>query len=299
MTGLREGLTAAAYSSAWRLTGILPESWAVRAFEGIGSMVARRGGKGVRRLRGNLARIVPEADDEELDRLTDQAMRSYLRYWAEAFRLPYWPIDDLVSRTDLINEHLLREPLAAGRGVIVALPHQANWDWAGAWACATGMPLMTVAERLRPESLYDRFVAYRESLGMTILPESGGDSPVPHLESFLREGGLVCLVADRDLGRTGLVVDLCGHPASLPAGPAVIAQRTGAVLLAASLRYVGDRLEVRVRGPLDPGQGADGVKAATQAIADEFADGLRKSPADWHMLQRVFVGERAAAGGGR
>ncbi len=181
----------------------------------------------------------------------------------------------------------MRSP--ASRGVIVALPHQANWDWAGAWACATGAPLMTVAERLRPEGLYDRFVAYRESLGMTILPERGGDSPVPRLEAHLREGGLVCLVADRDLSSTGLVVDLCGHPASLPAGPAVLAQRTGAVLLTATLRYVGPRMEIHLRGPLDTGVGPEGVRSATQAIADGFSEGLRKSPADWHMLQRVFV----------
>ncbi len=291
MTALRQRLEAAGYSAAWKLTGLAPEALALRVFEGVGGFAARRGGRGVQRLRENLARVVPEAGPEELDRLTDEAMRSYLRYWAEAFRLPYWPIDDLVARIDPVNESVMRDPLAEGRGVLIALPHVANWDWAGAWACGTGAPLMTVAERLRPESLYDRFVAYRESLGMTILPATGGDPPIPQLEAHLREGGLVCLVADRDLSSTGLVVDLCGHPASLPAGPAVIAQRTGADLVAATLRYVGSRLEIHLHGPLDTGEGATGVKAATQAMADVFSEGLRKSPTDWHMLQRVFLDE--------
>ena len=83
----------------------------------------------------------------------------------------------------------------------------ANWDWAGAWACATGMPLATVAERLQPERLYDEFVAYRRTLGMEILPLTGGDAALPRLEEWVRGGGLVCLLADRDLSRTGVEVD--------------------------------------------------------------------------------------------
>jgi KDO2-lipid IV(A) lauroyltransferase len=149
---------------------------------------------------------------------------------------------------------------------------------------------MTVAERLRPDSLFEEFVAFRESLGMTILPLSGGQAPpLAHLEAYLREGGFVCLLADRDFGSRAVAVDLCDAPAQMPTGSAVLAQRTGALLMAATLHYVGDEMEIAFHGPFDVGPGAEGVATATQELADVFTEGLRRSPADWHMLQRVFL----------
>ena len=122
------------------------------------------------------------------------AVRSYLRYWCESFRLPSWPIDDLVRRTRVVGEEHLRAPQSQGRGVVAALPHMGNWDWAGAWACATDMPLTTVAERLEPARLFEEFVAYRRGLGMEILPLTGADLSDPTLVRRLsaRAGWSAC-----------------------------------------------------------------------------------------------------------
>jgi KDO2-lipid IV(A) lauroyltransferase len=291
----REDATAAAYVAAWRIVGRLPERSARTLFERGGEVAARRGGAGVQRLRSNLAQAVPGLSDADLDALTHLAMRSYLRYWSETFRLPRWPIADLVARTRVVNEGLFRDALASGRGVVVPLPHQANWDWAGAWACATGAPLMTVAERLRPERLFDEFVAFRESLGMTILPLTGDEPPLPKLEAFAREGGFVCLLADRDISQGRVPVTLCDAPASMPPGPAVLARSTGAALIPATLRYLGRDLEITFHDEIAVGDSEEGVVRATQDIADVFTLGIRRSPADWHMLQRVF-GDRRSVG---
>ena len=176
---------------------------------------------------------------------------------------------------------------------MVALPHMANWDWAGTWGCATGMPLATVAERLQPERLYDEFVAYRNTLGMEILPLTGGDAVMPRLEEWARGGGLVCLLADRDLSRTGVEVDLCGAPARMPRGPAVLARRTGAPLVPATLHYDGPDLVVTVHPPVPPVEGDAGLVEMMQGVADAFTGGLRAHPQDWHMMQRVFVDDLA------
>src|SRR5690606_38749072 len=204
---LREDLTAGAYVAGWRLVRLLPEPAACRLFATIADRVYAGGGRGVQRLRANLARTVPEP---ELDTATRAAVRSYLRYWCESFRLPSWPMDDLVARTRTGREHVVGDALAEGRGVVVALPHMGNWDWAGAWACAEVAPLMTVAERLRPERLFDEFVAYRRSLGMEVLA-MGEPDVMDRLTSWVRAGGLVCLLADRDLSRQGVPVTLLGE----------------------------------------------------------------------------------------
>jgi lauroyl/myristoyl acyltransferase len=294
--------TALGYVSGWRLVRLMPEPTARRLFARIADEVYRRNGTSVHRLRRNLARVRPGLSDEDLDDLAHRAVRSYLRYWCESFRLPAWPTDDLVRRTRTVNEHIIRDAMARGNGVVVALPHMGNWDWAGAWACATGMPLVTVAERLRPERLYDEFVAYRSSLGMEILPLTGAStgsingggatregSTFSRLVEWAESGGLVCLLADRDLSRTGIEVTLCGELARMPRGPAVLARRTGAALIPATLAYAGDDMEVTFHPEVPHADGEQGIVAMMQQVANAFTAGIREHPEDWHMMQKVFV----------
>ncbi|NUR05692.1 MAG: phosphatidylinositol mannoside acyltransferase [Nocardioidaceae bacterium] len=300
VAGVRGGLRWAAesaaghattfgYLSGWRFVRLLPERQAQALFRGIADQMHRRGGRGVDRLRANLDRVRPGLAPEELDDLTRDALRSYLRYWCESFRLPSWPLEDLVARTRTVGEHHVRDALALGRGVVVPLPHMGNWDWAGAWACSEVAPLMTVAERLEPERLYDEFVAYRESLGMRILPLTGGDAALPQLEAWVRGGGLVCLLADRDLSRTSVEVTLCGHRARMPRGPAVLARKTGAPLVPVTLHYGERTMTLTFHEAVPHGEGDEGIAAMMQGVADAFTVALREHPQEWHMLQRVFV----------
>jgi len=283
-------LVDAAYGLGWAVTRRVPEPVAQGAFARLADQIWRRRGTGVRRLQANLRRARPDADDAEVDDLSRAAMRSYLRYWCEAFRLPVWSRDEVVDRIVVHDEYRLRDAYASGRGVVVPLPHLANWDLAGAWACVTGMPLTTVVERLEPERLYGRFVAYRESLGMEVLPLTGGNgSPVRTLVDRARAGRLVCLVADRDLSASGVEVDLLGHRARLPAGPAMVARTTGATLVPATLAYDGPRMHITLHEPVPPQPGAGGVRAMTQGVADAFSAGIRANPQDWLMLQKLLV----------
>ena len=276
------------YLSGWRLVRLLPERSAHAVFRRIADEVFRRDGKSVRRLRANLHRVRPDLADDALDALTHDAVRSYLRYWCESFRLPAWPVEDVVRRTRIVDEHHLRDAMARG-GAVVPLPHMGNWDWAGAWACATGMPLWTVAERLEPERLYDEFVAYRSMLGMRILPLTGGESALPQLEGWLRAGGLVCLLADRDLSRTSVEVELCGQRARMPRGPALLARRTGAPLVPVTLHYVGDEMTITFHAPVPYAEGDEGLATMMQGVADCFTAAFRAHPQDWHMMQKVFA----------
>jgi lauroyl/myristoyl acyltransferase len=287
-----ENAVALGYVSGWRLVRLLPECGALGAFTRVADQIHRRDGRSVRRLRANLSRVRPDLDDAALDRLTHAAVRSYLRYWAESFRLPSWPMPDLVRRTRTVNEVIFRDAHAAGHGVVAALPHMGNWDWAGAWACATGMPLTTVAERLRPERLYDEFVAYRASLGMEILP-TGDPATFGTLVERVRAGRLVPLLADRDLGRSGVQVLLCGEPARMPRGPAELARRTGAPLVPVTLSYDGPELELTFYDPVPHAAGDQGIATMMQAVADRFSLAIREHPADWHMMQKVFAADLA------
>ncbi|MFE9634983.1 phosphatidylinositol mannoside acyltransferase [Streptomyces sp. NPDC006463] len=293
MGAAQDKLVDGLYGLGWAGVKKLPEPAAVALGRRIADFAWKRRGKSVLRLESNLARVVPEAGPERLRELSKAGMRSYMRYWMESFRLPTMDPKRFSTDVEFKDEHLLREALASGRGVIVALPHLANWDLAGAWAIGhIGVPFTTVAERLKPESLYDRFVAYRESLGMEVLPHSGG-AAFGTLARRLRSGGLVCLVADRDLSASGVEVDFFGSTARMPAGPALLAQQTGAVLLPATLHY-GDtpkmygRIHPEVEVP-KTGTRTEKTTVMTQALADAFAWGIGEHPEDWHMLQRLWL----------
>lgn len=291
-------LAAFAYVAAWAVVRWMPEAAARALFTALADVLWRQGGRGVRRLQANLARVQgagSAADPATVARLTRDGMRSYLRYWLEVFRLPRWSRERIVTRFHAHDEHLFRDALAAGRGVVIPLPHTANWDHAGAWAVSTGVPFTTVAERLRPESLYERFVAYRERLGMEVLPLTGGaDDVYRTLADRLRDGRLVCLLADRDLRASGVEVPFFGGTARMPAGPAALAVDTGAVLLPATLWYADDGTHVRFHTPVnDPETGTrrERIEAMTLQVAAEFEQGIAGHPEDWHMLQRVWVDE--------
>ena len=102
---------------------------------------------------------------------------------------------------------------------------------AGQVSARTGAPVVTVAERLRPERLYERFLAYRADLGIEILPLTGGGTDlVRTLTGHLRAGRLVPLLADRDLRASGIDVTFFGEATKMPPGPALLALQSGAAL---------------------------------------------------------------------
>lgn len=299
---VRERLSYLGYRGGWSAVRRLPEGAAYRAFRGIADVAWRKRGPSVQRLEANLSRALGTADEDALREASRSGMRSYLRYWCDTFRLPDWETDRVVGRVRVIGEQALRDALASGRGVVAALPHMANWDHAGAWGALTDIPVTTVAERLRPEALYERFLSFRRGLGMEILPLTGGNGDVfQTLSARLSEGAMVPLVADRDLSRRGIEVTLLGETTRMPPGPAALAMRTGAALIPTTLFYEGDepdhRLVIHFHPEVDASaggaRGAERAAILTQCVADAFSEGIAAHPEDWHMLQPLFLTDLA------
>lgn len=279
-----------AYAAGWMAVRTVPESAARNVFDA-GARYAARGGGPVQ-LRKNLARVLGVPPAQLPDTLMREALASYARYWREAFRLPSMDHRILARRVDetFQGADVLDAALAEGRGAVLALPHSGNWDMAGVWLAQTRGTFTTVAERLKPESLYRRFIAYRESLGFEVLPLSGGERPpFEVLCERLRANRAVCLMAERDLTRTGVQVDFFGEPTRMPAGPAKLAIETGAALLPAHCWNEPDGWRVWIQSPLDCSSGD--VAAITQALADRFAVNIAAHPEDWHMLQPQWLAD--------
>ncbi|WP_197373516.1 phosphatidylinositol mannoside acyltransferase [Mycolicibacterium baixiangningiae] len=287
-----DNLTDLGYAAGWRVVRALPDSLACNMFDAGARYWARDGGP--EQLRKNLARVTGVTPADVSDELMRASLASYARYWREAFRLPTMDHRRLGRELTVAGIEHVWDALEAGRGAVVALPHSGNWDMAGVWLVQNHGTFTTVAERLRPESLFNRFVAYRESLGFEVIPLSGGERP-PYqlLRDRLRANRVVCLMAERDLTRHGVAVDFFGEPTRMPAGPAKLACETGAALLPVHCWFDGDGWGMEVFEPLDTSGGDVGV--ITQALADRFATNIAKYPEDWHMLQPQWLADLSDA----
>jgi phosphatidylinositol dimannoside acyltransferase len=304
---LRERVIGAAFGAGWTLVCRLPESWARALFRFGADIAWRRQGRGVQVLEGNLVRVLrtnpadsgpADFDGKELRTLSRAVLRSYARYYLETFRLQVIPHERIMGGMHVNHENvdLTVQYLKNGRGVIYALPHMGDFEQAGLWVNLYGAgSFTTVAERLKPDSVFERFLAFRQALGMEVLPTTGGPNPSGVMARRLRAGKLVCIVADRDLSDTGVEVDFFGEKALLPAGPAVLAVQTGAALMPVSCWFVGeDEWAAHVHDEIPVPDGGDRkqkVAAMTQAMATVFEQAIREHPEDWHMLQKVFVAD--------
>ena len=288
---MKDRLIELGYAAGWRVVRALPLPLARVLFTAAADRAYRANGPGTQRLRRNLQHVVGPDMPETLVR---DGLRSYARYWMEAFRLPSQSREQLLTDFQLEQFDELKTVLGEGKGVILALPHTGNWDAAAAFVVSNGWPLVTVAERLKPEAVFRRFVAYREKLGMEVVPLTGGRRPpLDVLAEKAQQGYAVALLADRDLSARGVEVRFFGGRTRMPPGPALLALRTGAPLYAVDIwfaagRTVASMRRIEVPAP-DEGALDVRVKLVTQRLADAFEIGIARHPQDWHMLQKLWL----------
>ena len=282
MSPLRSAALRGIYRAGWVAGAYLPEPL-VHAGLGVASRAAlRQNGWHVQNLRHNLtvATGTPASDD-----LVRAGLASHFRNVYESLALPGWSPEQVVRRVTTSGEPGLRDAHAS-RGAVVALPHSGNWDLAGAWACRTGLPVTSIAEEL-PEREFQAFLSFRRGLGMEILSHRDRGA-LPALIRAVRNGRVVCLLADRDLSANGVPVSWAGVEVTMPAGPALVARRTGAALLPAVSTFTPKGMHLSIGTAIDPVPGGDGLRAMTQQVADYFAARIAERPQDWHMLQPFF-----------
>ncbi|MCZ7536402.1 MAG: hypothetical protein M5T61_11130 [Acidimicrobiia bacterium] len=115
-------------------------------------------------------RAAPGGDaDGSVDAAVRGAFESYARYWLEIFRLPGATPDSLDERFSIEGYEHLEAALAAGRGVVCALPHLGGWEWGGAWIASRGHTPLAVVEPVEPPALFEWFVRQRAALGMEVV----------------------------------------------------------------------------------------------------------------------------------
>lgn len=278
----------------------LPEPLALAGAELVSLGLAERRGASAQMRLSHLDRVLratgQKLDPSALRRMTRSAFRAYARYWVDGARLPKTSAQEVSSRMQAEGLEHLENALAAGCGVVLALPHVGSWEWGGSWLSAIGFPMTSVAEVLEPPELFRWFIDQRRAIGLTVVPldkEAGLT-----LLRTLRQGKLVGLLCDRDLVGNGVEVEFFGERTTLPGGPATLALRAGAVLLTTAV-YSGSNGQhyASVSAPIDTSRSGpigEDVSRITQEIARHFEEYICRAPEQWHMFQPNWPSDRAA-----
>jgi len=276
-----------AYKAAAAVARVVPEPLSMAVATAAGHAYARRPSERRRMLRRHIRRVLgPAASESHVDRLATRALAAYARYWVDTFRVPSLSLEQLERGLSFSGRGHIESGLAAGRGVILALPHLGGWEMAGAYVARMGDPVTVVVEELQPPEAFRWFADLRQTMGMTVVAAGAGAGTA--VARALSANHLVCLLCDRDLSGTGVSVDFFGERTTLPAGPAALALRTGAPLVPTAVYAWGHGHEVILRPPLDTARRttlrAD-VTRVTQDLAHELEALIRRAPDQWHLLQ--------------
>ena len=279
-----------------------PEPIARLAAATVALAMAKGRGMTVRMRVDHLRRVLrdvtgTEPDPEQVKRLTRRAFRAYARYWVEGARLPVLS-RELVHRRMWIESgyDALAEGMAAGSGVVMALPHVGRWEWGGSFLDGIGFHMTSVGEQLEPEDLTEWFIGQREAMGLSVVPL--GPEATGVLIKTLRGGGLVGLLCDRDIVGNGIEVEFFGERTTFSPGPATLALRTGATLVTSAVfSGPGSNHHAIISGPIDlsrTGSFRADVSRITQEIARHFEDYIRRAPEQWHVFQPIWPSDREA-----
>ena len=284
------------YTTLGRALSALPEPVALGVASLVGDVLFAVRKDQRRMVSRNLERVLGADGTEQrvLDHWARRSFQAYARYWVEGARLAGTSPAEVEQRTVVQGFEHLEVGMAAGKGVIMVLPHIGSWEFGGAWLATQGMPMTSVAERLEPPELFDYFVEQRAAMGLTIVPldASSGSAII----GTLRNGGLVGLLSDRDIVGNGIEVEFFGETTTMPAGPATLALRTGAVLVTGAV-YSGPGRDHRavVEPPLDTerqGTLRADVARLTQEIATRLEGLIRQAPEQWHVFQPLWLADR-------
>lgn len=244
-------------------------------------------------LERNLRIACPQATEKDLVRLVRDAFGSYGRYWVESFRIPWLKADFLDEGFEVEGHEHLLEARRSGLGPIMAIPHLGGWEWAAAWlGRVADTPVTAVVEQLEPEDVFDWFRRLRESYGAQIVP-LGPDAMGPLL-SAIKKNHVLCLLSDRDISDTGIEVQFFGRPTTLPVGPALLARRTGTVILPTAVYFQGPKRLCRIEPPISVDRSLplrQSLTKATQEVADALERLIAAAPEQWHVLQPIWMEE--------
>ena len=278
--------------------GRMPISWRYGIARFLADRVYNWGPRIGKNIRSNIRHVLgPEASAEEVDRISRQCARNTARYYADVVGMhrmdikKFWEEDMQIDGMEYFDQ-----ARAAGQGVIIASAHYANPEFAVQGLAAVGIKVFALVEPLEPPELGRLMRSLRTVHGHICEPVSFG--AIKDALTWLRNGGVVAILVDRDIQKRGIVLDFCGAPARFPTGAVDLAMRTNAMLLPGWVRRTGGfKMHTRLGPPLElirTGDRDEDLRVNTAALLALFEKHLKEDPGQWSVLDRIWPDELQA-----
>jgi KDO2-lipid IV(A) lauroyltransferase len=195
------------------------------------------------------------------------------------------------SNVHINNIQYLNEALKKGKGGIIVSAHLGNWEIAGGVLPMLGFPLSVVALAHQDPRVNALFNAQREFFGTMVIQ---ADVAVRRVQEHLHKNRLVTILADRDFGNRGMMMDFLGRKTMIPKGAAFFSIKTGAPIIPGFFYHTDDdHFEINVYPPIEPPHLQDGkitdeaVREFIQKYLTIIENEIRKNPSQW-LLFREF-----------
>lgn len=238
----------------------------------------------------NMARVIGrDVKDPEVRKKTKAAFRNYGMYFADFLRLPLLTREEIERRFQFSGWEHLDTALAAGKGVIFISAHVGNWDFGSALFAQRGYPVNAVAETFHPKKVNDLVQGHRIQQGMKVIPlEHAGRRVL----GALRKNEILGLLIDRPSPEAGVWVKFFGGRTEVPAGPALLALKTGAKLISGVIvrnpdhtysGFLNSHFDVEPTGDL-----STDVGLLTQRIMDSLEAFIREYPEQWFIFRKMW-----------
>jgi KDO2-lipid IV(A) lauroyltransferase len=199
------------------------------------------------RAEENLKLAFPERDAAWAAETAKESFLHFGRLAGDLMRSPQRSDAEVLGSLDIplgATEHLNS---ADGRGILVCTGHLGNWERAAHWVTASGHKLSVVVRHVNQAPLQERVEGLRRAAGIDVL--SRGDAAMGMMRK-LRRGELVAVLPDQNA--SDAFVPFFGHQTGTVIGPAVLAQRTNALIFPAfCLRTDPGKYRVVASEPID------------------------------------------------
>lgn len=254
---------------------------------GDGAYFFRRNAR--RAVLANMRQVMgPEAAERDVRRAGREVFRNATRYYADLYHMPRMDVRRFHrEKLDVEGLEYLEEATRSGRGGVVVSAHFGNPEMAVQGIAGAGFTVLGLTEPLQPQELSDFTHWLRAQHGHEYRTTSYG--AIKEAIRRIKRGGLVATLLDRDVGGTGVPMQLCGAEVKIPLGGIGLALRTGAFVIPAwAWRLPGYRFRVCIGPPLEPartGNLDEDVRATTQRWLGLFEEHLRSDPGQWAVLE--------------
>ena len=223
-------------------------SWdaACRLGERLGVLGYRPLGIRKRVVEKQIAAAFPDLSDASVEDLARQSYAHLGRTFVESALFDKLGRQGVLDIADEVEGwHYIDEAMSHGKGIVFVTGHIGNWELAGAYVAARGVPVDAIARGMANPLTDDYITRVREATGMVIVHDSEAVKRTPR---SLRAGRGVAFIADQGvLGLASTYVPFFGRPAKTPRGAAVFALRFEVpVIFVVALRKPSGRFRIVV-----------------------------------------------------